>query len=252
MTDEANQEERRKKDILGKSNQELVDFIFKTTPQHRDPAMAQAELARRQMEAIRNFNHSSTLWSKRLYWLTITIGGIAALQLFNASSRHAETTKSSLREEASRSVPNSKDAWKQYKDQVVFALANREGIKVLSIADGNFRSDAAEEFWDGILEIHGIRVGLDIRTGSQNWFGFTGSLSEQKHYLIRLSHMAGKLSLVPFIVTDTDVLASSGGANLLILMEMLNNSTGMQPVKYVYGSPDEVMEKIVRVIEEGN
>lgn len=230
MTPELSEDEQRKRAILEKGDQELVEFVFDTTPQHRDPATANAELVRRQMEAIRSFNFSSTLWSKRLYWLTIVIGGLAVVQVFNARSKHAETARSSLREEIQRTTPTPTHAWRQYKDNVLFALATMEGIKALSIADGNFRSDVAEEFWDGILEIRGVRVGLDIRTDSQKWFGFTGSLDEQKHYLMRLSQMAKKSNLLPVIVTDTDVLTGSSGSNLVILMAMLRDSAGL-PVR---------------------
>ena len=73
-------------DIIGEAvfsldDKELVKATQRVDHNYNTREIAKAELVRRQMDAIRRFDEVSSCWSKRIFWLSVSVGVLVFFQL---------------------------------------------------------------------------------------------------------------------------------------------------------------------------
>lgn len=68
-------------EIAGKTDAELVQLHAVTDGHYHTRELAKAELIRRQVQEIRSVNIASSVWSARLFWLSVLVGLLVLMQL---------------------------------------------------------------------------------------------------------------------------------------------------------------------------
>jgi hypothetical protein len=68
-------------ELRSKTDADLIGILHDQWGKPEIVNPVQAELARRQTEAIREFNVASSRWSNRLFWLSVAVGILVFFQL---------------------------------------------------------------------------------------------------------------------------------------------------------------------------
>lgn len=141
-----------------------------------------------------------------------------------------------------------KQRWKEFRRNVVNAVKNIPGIKLVCEAEGSYSGEIQEEFWDAVMILNGKNMALDIHTKEQisDPVGAFYEWAKDPKTAQRVAYRVGWRAYQDgldyiFIVWDQDVSQETGFIAFSKALEAIRKDFLLHSIS---GSPEEVASQL--------
>jgi hypothetical protein len=136
--------------------------------------------------------------------------------------------------------------YRDFRNKIFKVLLQKDGVEFISLAEGSPSAEKPEEFWDIQLSINGLRIGIDVHAGSQNWIRDS---NKPVDFCARASQMTKSIDGKSFVVFDKADESSEDWKEFTEIVSALNRANQTHEITLIVGdSADAVAEKIVNTV----
>lgn len=136
--------------------------------------------------------------------------------------------------------------WNKFKLDVIENLIGSGG-KLLVLGKGDYDSNQTDNFWDAVLELNGVKIGLDVHTKEQRWSGVIGDEYDQKEFWLKIISMSRTGLVKPVIVFDQPPWEDEPGNYQKNLEKLSNNEIFYTPT-IIIGEPKVITSEIINAL----